>query len=164
MRFFSHEWASLDDAEAKKIADAHWRVVQKIDKGIAVNLTSFVEKCDLRGALLDKITIHKTKRCVDLQLVSGDNQSGYYSLLINYKDALISKASNELEAIFESRSSRIRFDEFDIYDSDKPCHRFLLWPRNFGEIEIQFSDLGYQRTSIDDRCYRSFGEFVEVAE
>lgn len=161
MRFFTHEWAGLDDADAQKAIAEHWKTLLKIDVGTSVDLVQFTKDFDLRGALLDKLSVNEGNRAVCMRLIGGDNQTGYFAISIRYEDAMVEGSPDDVRRAFESRKSRVRFDEFDVSSDGRPCHRFLLWPKEFGEFSISFSDFTFETLKLRQRGYLNFGEVYE---
>ena len=164
MRFFSHAWATMDYPEAQAVIREYGENLKKIDSESGLDLGSFTRKCDLRGSLLDRIEISESDNGVKLDLIVGDNQVGYSVLHMRYSGANVCNEVSDLERILDSRSASVRFDEFDFGASSSLCHRLLIWPRHFGEIEIQFSNFSYDSSVAAGRFFHSLGDLVIIDE
>ncbi|MBA3811153.1 MAG: hypothetical protein H0X27_05820 [Caulobacteraceae bacterium] len=170
MRFFSHYWASDPDegTVTKTIADYDAFLLTFPDT-IGRSIIDFTRRYDLRGSLLDKAEIVTNINSVKIMLIVGDVNSGYRYTSIMYLKAEVETSMSIVINAFDSRRARIRFDEFDMEPAvktggaeEKFVHRFLLWPREFGEFAVKFGSLSTSSKSIDNRGYMTFGETVEI--
>jgi hypothetical protein len=161
MRFFSHEWSTIDDIEADLVFIQYKNLVSTISNTYKLPITRFVEECDLRGALVDMFSILSIRNTLRLDLIAGDVQSGYFLLSILYSGSSFDYIGEDLAATLDSRTTRVRFDEFDLDNKGVPHHRLLMWPRDRGEIDIQFSGIEWSKRMLPDRCYQNFGEVFQ---
>src|SRR5688572_3589070 len=133
MRFFSHEWAASDDErECRRVADQYAEMLRTYPAAARSQVTRFVESFDLRGAMLDGLSIDPVARTVTADIFSGDRQSGYKLLKIIYEDASVATDDRKVfESVLAARGPQIRYDEFDLrpVEPGRPCcrHRFLFW-------------------------------------
>jgi len=163
MRFFSHEWAVLDDIEADQISTSYWSQLDRIDEKHGVNLGDFAARINLGDAILDSARFESKDQSILIRYVHGDNQSGYFITEVRYHGAKLCDDLNHFRSIIESRIPRIRFDEFDEQDTGLLCHRLLFWPREFGELTINFANISETSISVERRGHYAQGELVEIA-
>lgn len=157
MRFYSHEWAASDDeAECRQVADQYAQMLDGYPLPARGPVTRFVESFDLRGAILDGLSIDRRSRTVTADIFAGDRQSGYKLLKIVYQEASVTSADRRIfESVLEAKGPQIRYDEFDLgSEGGQPLgcrHRFLFWPREYGEGAIEFSDLSWTLQPAQER-------------
>ena len=70
MRFFTHDWSTLDDVETDKISSEHLRVVKLASDQCGIPLVKFVREFDLRGALVDRLLVQSGEAELKLDLCS----------------------------------------------------------------------------------------------
>lgn len=157
MRFFSHAWAACEDeGEVRDVIARYQAQISTFSGSVGRDIRLFSRRFDLRGALLDSIVIDAKAEAVTVGLVSGDRSSGYFTLSINYLGCTLQ--ANDIpivERAFQSRRAQLRFDEFD-RNSAVPAsfvHRFLLWPREFGELEFRFTKFETATRPVEGRKY-----------
>ena len=160
MRFFSHEWAASDDnALTRHVAREYGEMLREYPLPARSSVRRFVESFDLRGALLDGLSIDSGSRTVSMNIFTGDRRSGYKLLKIVYTDASIpGDGRKAFDRVVAEGSPQIRYDEFDFVvspGSSKSCrHRYLFWPKEYGEGEIAFQDLGWTLERAEERPRR----------
>ena len=164
MRFFTHEWALLEGPDANAVYTAYERVIRTASDKLGIRLEDFVREFDLRGSLVDRISSSKSCDDLRLELVIGDNQRGYSALHLSYLGGQITYSGDSLIEALDARSTRIRFDEFDLEAGDKLHHRFLLWPKQRGEMEISCVGFSWEVWRLSSRAYQNFGEIVQLNE
>jgi len=74
---------------------------------------------------------------IELEVSSGDNGTGYRSLLIHYQGVPLD-VFQDIRALPVDRVWEILYDEID-REGATVIHRLLLWP--YREIEFRFRDL-----------------------
>lgn len=147
MRFFSHEWAADEDAErAARVVSAYQLLLESLRPHPGDTLLAFTRQFDLRGAILDRIDSDSLAKKVQLQIFAGDLATGYKDLTITYGEAaVVAGSAQAFAAAAASRRAVIRYDEFDRADGGgRWLHRFLFWPKHFGEAEVSFSTVDWQ--------------------
>lgn len=170
MRFFSTDWLELEDeAESQRVIDEYDVFVSGLVGPVGWKIRDFINAHSVHDALLDRLEIDTHRDVIQFDLVAGDSQVGYFHLRLRYVDARVVGLSNsELSDILDSRSSVVRYDEFDLVDSSDPpgkhMHRFLLWPATRREFGIEFGDFDLTTTPLQDRRYENYGESFVVVE
>jgi hypothetical protein len=164
MRFFTHDWSTLDDVEADNISSEHLRVVKLASDRCGIPLAGFVREFDLRGALVDRLLLQSGEAELNFDLIAGDNQHGYFALSLAYASSSFRYFGEDLGTALDLRSTRIRFDEFDVGSNGELHHRFLLWPKSRGEIDIQFAGLEWAKVPLPHRAYQNFGHVLQLSE
>lgn len=168
MRFFSADWHALDDhGEVQRVIASYNAFLSELDGAVGQKIRDFVNTHGTNDALLDRLEIDSSRRVIQFDLVAGDNQAGYFHLRLRYADArLVTTSMESLSNALDSRSSVLLYDEFDVVDGAslpaKCVHRFLLWPRDRKEFEIEFTDFDLVVTPLKDRCYENHGETLVV--
>ena len=163
MRFFSHEWAASDDeAACRQVVDRYAEMLRTYPPRARRTVTRFVDAFDLRGALLDGLCVDQDTRTVTADIFSGDRRSGYKLLRIVYEDAGVAEDDRRaFEGVLAAKGPQVRFDEFDTCPdpAQRPCcrHRFLFWPKRYGEAAIEFSNLSWTLQPAQERPRRPEG-------
>ncbi len=160
MTFYCHEWATLEPDAANEVTIRYRNSIERIEGDVGYSIRAFVDNEDLRGALLDSVNNNSHNEIISLQLVSGSQGMGYYKVVLTYIGATLITDKKCTKNIFYSRNTRIRYDEF-VKNGDKLAHKMLIWPREFGILEISFSDLKISKFALPSRHYTSFGELVD---
>lgn len=164
MRFFTHDWSTLDDVETDKISSEHLRVVKLASDQCGIPLVKFVREFDLRGALVDRLLVQSGEAELKLDLIAGDNLHGYFVLSLAYASSSFRYFGEDLGTALDFRSTRIRFVEFDLDNNGELQHRFLLWPKSRCEIDIQFAGLEWAKAHLPHRAYQNLEDVLQLSE
>jgi hypothetical protein len=149
MRLFSHEWAASDDeAACRRIADDYAELLRTYPPPARGPVARFVESIDLRGAILDGLAVDEDAGTVAAEIFCGDRPTGYKLLTLVYEDASVETADREVfERVLAAAGPQIRYDEFDLAADRRQrasCrHRYLFWPKEYGEASIEFFNLSW---------------------
>jgi hypothetical protein len=161
MKYFTHEWAASDDENADALVkERYLQSVENFPESVRTRVRAIVRDKDFRDALLDCLEVDSVSHTVRLTLIDGDNEKGYFRTTISYSGATIRPGREETCAIFTMRSVRVRFDEFEMIGRMQYAHRFLLWPKACGELDVEFGEIEIRSVSINGRHYGKFGSFV----
>ena len=154
----------LDVDKAENVTSEYLCLVNAASDRCGIALSDFVREFDLRGALIDRFILQGDETELILDLVTGDKQRGYFALSLVYTDRSYLYSGEDLGTALDFRSTRVRFDEFDLDSGGKLHHRFLLWPKSRGEIDIQFAGLKWTMGPLPNRAYQNFGEVLQRSE
>src|SRR3954469_7915325 len=157
MRFFSHEWAASDDeAACRRIADDYAELLRAYPQPARGPVARFVESIDLRGAILDGLAVDQGVGTVTAEIFCGDRPTGYKLLTVVYEDASVETGDRAVfERVLAATGPQIRYDEFDgAADRGQRascCHRYLFWPKEYGEASIEFFNVSWTLRPAQER-------------
>jgi hypothetical protein len=155
MQFFTEAWlgGDLDEDEEQKIVEQYHDHLATFDRdGQLYRLATTIS---LHDAYLDRLTIDDKTRRIDLLLLTGDLQVGYWRTTLSYASARIVQGKSALERGLSSRPTEILYDEFT-RTAEGLSHGFLLAPRrrtqlSGGEFRIDFQDFSFLQESVSGR-------------
>jgi hypothetical protein len=155
MEFFTEAWLSGDpsDDEADKVIEQYHDHLATFDRdGEVYRLATTIS---LHDAYLDRLTIDNTTGQIDLLLLTGDLQVGYWRTTLSYASARIAEGKSTLARALSSRPTEILYDEFT-RTAEGLSHGFLLAPRrrtqvSGGEFRIDFQDFSFRQESVIGR-------------
>lgn len=152
MRFFTSEWARGEDHDHDPVSQ-YQRFLDTLDPASPVH--QFVMSVNLNDAILDRAVYDSMQKSLQLFLITGDLQVGYWSTEINYVDAEINGRIVLSDAL-DDRRSEILYDEFSL-EGNGFLHQFLLVPKTRRKTEdqefgIRFSSFSYRQRSINERA------------
>jgi hypothetical protein len=149
VRFFSHEWAASDDVKyCRQVADQYADMLRTYPLPARSSVNRFVGSLDLRGAILDGLAADRQSGTLTLEIYCGDRQTGYKLLKIVYEDASVTTGDEAaFERVLAAKGPQIRYDEFDLAGDPSgraSCrHRYLFWPKEYGEGAIEFFNFSW---------------------
>lgn len=152
MKYFTRGWANgeHDDAECERMRAAYWRRVEELRPGMPAGLAGLATATGLHDALIEKVVWRPGGRRLEMELVCGDNASGYFDLRLVYLDvSLPDLVVGVLAERVRDRRTQILYDEVDREPDGTWVHRLLFWPT--GEISISFISLELTRSPRGDR-------------
>ena len=155
MKFFTAAWASgeLDDAEFEKVVERYNEHLATIDP--CSEVYRFATTVGLNDVYLDRIVVDSTAGSIELLLLTGDLQVGYWRTTLTYGSARITGGQTVLAQGLSSRPTEIWYDEFGS-DLEGLSHAFLLAPRthplrSVGEFRIDFQAFAFSQVRAGGR-------------
>ena len=155
MQFFTAEWAfsQLDVAEADNVVERYSDHLATFDQNGQVY--RFATTVGLNDAYLDRLVVDSAAGRIDLLLLTGDVQVGYWRTTLSYGAAQIAHGQTVLARGLSSRPTEIWYDEFTS-DIEGMSHAFLLAPRTRlvgtpGEFRIDFKDFSFRQVKVRGR-------------
>jgi hypothetical protein len=156
MDYFTTEWASgdLSDDEADQVLEQYNKYLGALDRTSAV--WRFATTISLNDAYLDRVLCDRSKASVQLSLLTGDNQLGYWMTELHYSGAEIADGEEVLKLGLSKRPSEVWYDEFT-GSPNASSHAFLLAPhdgqgfRSPGEFRITFESFDFTQKPIATR-------------
>ena len=156
MKYFSNAWASGDLSEAENarvLADYSRDLAATFDENSSVR--RFVSAVGLNDAYVDKVSFDPGAGKLDLLLLTGSLQVGYWHTQLSYSGVIELIGEPVLKAALATRPTEIWYDEF-YREGDDICHAFLLTPRgqaieSFGEYAVRFKRFDYSQMPAKDR-------------
>jgi hypothetical protein len=155
MQFFTEPWLSGDldgDEELNVIEQYHDHLATFDRDGQLYRLATTIS---LHDAYLDRLTIDNAAGRIDLLLLTGDLQVGYWRTMLSYSSARIATGKSTLSRGLSSRPTEILYDEFT-RTAEGLSHGFLVAPRrrtqlSGGEFRIDFQDFSFRQEPADGR-------------
>jgi hypothetical protein len=155
MQFFTAAWASgkFDDAEAEGVVARYNDHFATFDHGGMVY--RFATTVGLNDAYLDRVIVDSRLDRIELLLLTGDLQVGYWRTTLLYSSARIADGEAVLMRGLSLRPTEIWYDEFT-HDLESMSHAFLLAPRrgpllSQGEFRIVFKDFNFSQVRAGGR-------------
>lgn len=159
MRFFSREWENgeLDDIAWEKVYTDYQAHIEQLTGAVGSSVREFANTKSLHDAWLDGLSIRPRQGEVELSLITGDNQVGYWLSTLTYRQAKFSDGDLEqVRRTFDRREAEVRYDEFDVQyiaGSQTFVHRFSLWPQECGGFAIEFGSFNVDDQPLIKREY-----------
>jgi hypothetical protein len=156
MRYFTAAWASGDvDDVADSGAVSQYN--RDLTEAFSVDdpVRQFAERVGLNDAFVDRIEWDSTSGRLNLLLLTGSLQVGYWHTELTYRDVSEVEGEDVLRAALMSRPTEIWYDEF-YRDGGAIVHGVLLAPRgrsfrSTGEFSIRFRAFSYAQSPAADR-------------
>lgn len=156
MKYFTEAWASgdLPETESAPVFDIYARDLSAAFEA-GSSIRRFVENVGLNDAYIDRVSFDRKAGSLDLLLLTGSLQVGYWHTRISYRG--VSEVFGEpiLKAALSTRPTEIWYDEFR-REGDDIVHAILLTPRgasirSAGEFAVRFQHFDYSQTPATDR-------------
>jgi len=155
MQYFTAAWATggLDDADLEKAVERYNEHVSAFDQqGQVYSLATTVS---LHDAYLDRLVVDSATGLIELLLLTGDLQVGYWRTTLSYRSARIADGQTVLAHALSRRPTEIWYDEF-ANNLEGMSHSFLLAPRtramrSLGEFRIDFQGFSFSQAKADAR-------------
>lgn len=149
MKYFSRKWAlEMEDDEQKDIRDDYWQHIASLTPSLPLAIKK-LSRLRLHDGLIRWVIFMKGKKQLQISLLCGDVQNGYFDLDLIYSGIQIKYFNiNEFAKLSRDRRTQLLYDEIDIYRK-RYIHRILFYPD--GEIEIRFEKLHIKKTERTDR-------------
>jgi len=123
--------------------------LHRITDRLSPALLRLARDISLHDSLFVTVTVAEQRGEVEMQLRCGDNETGYYDLVVAYRGVrLLDPPAERLVALLQSQNPEILYDEIDVLRSGYE-HRFLLYP--YSELVLQFGGIELQQTRVESR-------------
>ncbi|WP_341911937.1 hypothetical protein [Ferrovibrio terrae] len=155
MQYFTSEWVRgiLTDAESEAVVARYNRYLSTLDRSSAV--WRFATSVSLNDAYLDRLIFDSRKGNLQLLLLTGDLQVGYWHTRLVYAGATIDCGMTLLRDSLSRRPAEILYDEFS-GEAGRMSHGFLLKPAfnmltEADEVRISFKEFSYTQVAAESR-------------
>jgi len=156
VKYFTQAWASGDVPEGEdSLAFANYARDLSAAFDADSNIRRFVENVGLNDAYIDRVTFDPKAASLDLLLLTGSVQVGYWHSRLTYRGVSQITGQSILREALAARPTEVWYDEFR-REAGSICHAFLLTPRgtaieSAGEFAIWFQSFDYSQTPASDR-------------
>jgi hypothetical protein len=162
MQFFTEAWLSgdLGDDEELKIIEQYRDHLATFDHdGQLYRLATTIS---LHDAYLDSLIVDIKAGRIDLLLLTGDLQIGYWRTTLSYSSERVAAGKPVLRRGLSSRPTEILYDEFT-RTAEGLSHGFILAPRrrtqvSGGEFRIDFQDFSFRQEPASGRNLATVGD------
>ncbi len=140
MKYFTEDWfrGNLPETVIDQKIEEYNDYLDKIFMAMPFPLKILSKSISLHDAIIEKVSFNKKENVAVFELLCGDLQIGYFSLILTY--LRIHKIDLEL---FEKKPFRILGDEFEaLEDNQTYSHKMFFSDRS--ETEIIFEDVSFQ--------------------
>jgi hypothetical protein len=155
VKYFTEAWASgeLDEKAFDEVLANYREQLGRLDPKGAI--WSFANSASLNDGYLDRVAFNRSTGQLNLLLLTGDLQVGYWRTELSYTRARIGRGENVLRHALSARPSEIWYDEF-VVDPHQLHHGFLLAPKGAsfaspGEFCIEFDKFDFARSPTEGR-------------
>jgi hypothetical protein len=165
MRYFTRSWANheLSDAEDDQARQAYERRIAEIAPRLPPAMLRLLREVSLHDAIIERVVWRPAKQELKLDLVGVSDLTGYFLVQLTYGGAQLGKQHiAALKRAALSRETELLYDEVDIIDDGRLCHRILFWPNE--EVTLDFSQLELSISPRPDKRVDLTGAFDEEVE
>ncbi|HYO79410.1 MAG TPA: hypothetical protein VE010_23290 [Thermoanaerobaculia bacterium] len=150
MRFLTPEWrdGELTDEQYERAVADYEKTLQSVRAALPAEMQQFLESSSLHDALVRKASLDRD-RTFRLALRSGDLQSGYMDVDLEYRQVEELRGLPSVEAVLDDANAEIIAHEVDVLPDGSLEHRFLFAPE--GEIRIHFRAFGFTVAPVASR-------------
>jgi hypothetical protein len=122
-------------------------------------MRQLLEGVSVHDALIESVRWRPLVKELRLALVGGISETGYHSIYLTYKGAMLGFARiNSLRNAASNREACVLYQEVDVDADGTFVHRLLFWPND--EVTIDFTELEYLCEPRDDCRVALGGAFV----
>ena len=156
MKFFTVDWTTykLADTEYENVRVAYQKHINEISDRLPENFLRLWHEICLHDGLIHRFNLDEQARSIELDLVTGEEQTGYFNTVLGYESVdWSSRSMNRLNEVARNEKTELLWDELDIDEEDMLIHRILFWTgdESHTEIEIRFREFTLNQTSRDNR-------------
>lgn len=152
MKYFTREWChgNVSEEESDRIVESYWSHIDRISERLPDKLVVLAKEVSLHDGLIRRIYLDSSSKHLELDLVCGDLQVGYFDLELKYEGLEIEDYfPTLLDAIFKHTKIEVCHDEVDIDNSNRIVHRTIFYPEY--EIELVTDSLTYSKVPREER-------------
>lgn len=160
MKYFTRGWANgeLGDLETDRVREAYVARLEAIAAKLPPPMAR-LGAASLHDALIESVRWKPSAAELRVALVAGDSQTGYESVVLTYRGAMLGEPRIEsLRRVARDREACVLYDEVDLADDGALVHRLLFWPNE--ELTIEFRELEYSSAPRPDRRLAPGSAFV----
>jgi hypothetical protein len=150
MKYFTKEWFSgdLTDQEAEKVKYQYWNYINSIYSNLFFPLKLLSKQINLHDSVITEICINEKNSSLILNMISGDLETGYFSLQISYNQVENIKKKS-FDCIDFSKSVEILSDEIEKLTEKRFSHKILFSSKE--EIDIHFGNIAIKIADAPDK-------------
>jgi hypothetical protein len=152
MKFFTRAWVNgeVTDDDSDRTVAAYREHVAAISSRLSATVRALAQEISLHDAFVHSIIYDARGRQLEIRLLTGDLQVGYFDSVLTYGSAILDQADvAALRAAAEDPETELLYDEIDLTSDGEYLHRILFHPAR--ECEIMFRDLALSMTPRADR-------------
>lgn len=161
MRYFTRGWTrgELTDEEAKATLQAYRARLARIEPRLPPAFVRLDRDVSLHDGIIEQIVWNSASRRLEMSLVCGDQQSGYFLAQLTYLGAVLGGPRVDSLKRAAEGCQELVHDELDVDDGGLLSHRLLFEPSE--EVTIDFEDFEMRISPRGDRSLRLDGFFIE---
>ena len=124
------------DEEAELVVARYADHLEGIRSRLPLAMRERLDSVILHDAQIRECTLDLRRQQLQLCLVAGDNQSGYYTVDLKYEGVALDRLDlPSLRIVGGNAKSQLLYDEIDVEDGYF-VHRLLFWP--YQSVDIYF--------------------------
>ena len=126
----------MSDEEAELVVARYADHLEGLRSRLPPAMRERLDSVALHDAQVRERTLDHHRQRLQLCLVAGDNQSGYYTVDLKYEGVALDRLDlQSLRSVAGDTKSQLLYDEIDVEDGYF-VHRLLFWP--YQSVDIYF--------------------------
>jgi hypothetical protein len=164
MKYFTRAWARGESTpeESEETRRAYGSRVESLAGRWPGAVAELATSVNLHDATIRRVRVDRPAAELRIDLRCGDEQVGYFDAVLRYSGVAIEQTDlATLEDRARDPRTEVLYDEVDVYEDGRLCHRFLFWPE--GELEIRFASFALGRIPKGRRVEPRSGDVYSEA-
>lgn len=141
MRFLTPDWhrGELSDDEATRAETAFEVHQAALAAAASEPIRELATGRSLHDALVVSVTVDRSRHRIDLVLLAGDQQRGYFERRITYDEVALDRVDTTvLATIARDPRTELLYTELDRGETGLYSHSLLFWP-HYREVALPFA-------------------------
>lgn len=161
MQYFTKEWClgRLDDNVTNEILNNYKNYIKNIFDTLPFTLKLLTKNLNLHDGLIKKVIILKNSKSLELQILCGDLQLGYFFLAIEYLEVL-NVSDIILTNFFKAKKLEVLSDEIKMLSKTSFSHKILFSNEQY--IDIHFKDIRFFIKNANTKDYKKDYCILEI--